>query len=98
MAFMSTRRVPVLAGTRRAPLVAGRGLGSLSLVAYQRTGYSTWMLLIWLAGLVALGLYYWRESGALPRIARGDILAGVAVLVVFAPLYLAPLYHSPGAL
>jgi hypothetical protein len=92
---MSTRRVPVLAGTRRAPLVAGLGLGALSLAVYQRTGYSTWMLLIWLAGLVALGLYYWRESGALPRISRGDVLAGVALLVVFAPLYLARLYDWP---
>ena len=35
------------------------------------------MLLVWLAGLVALGLYDWRESGALPRISRGDVLAGV---------------------
>ena len=95
MAFMSTRRVPVLAGTRRASLAAGLALGALSLVVYQRTGYSTWMLLIWLAGLVALGVYYWRESGALPRIARGDILAGVALLVVFAPLYLARLYDWP---
>ena len=92
---MSARRVPVLAGTRRAPLVAGLALGALSLVVYQRTGYSTWMLLIWLAGLVALGLYYWRESGALPRISRGDALAGVALLVVFAPLYLARLYDWP---
>jgi hypothetical protein len=95
MAFMSTRRVPVLAGTRRAPLLAGLALGALSLVVYQRTGYSTWMLLIWLAGLVALGLYYWRESGALPRISRGDILASAALLVVFAPLYLARLYDWP---
>jgi 4-amino-4-deoxy-L-arabinose transferase-like glycosyltransferase len=92
---MSTRRVPALAGTRRAPLVGGLALGALSLVVYQRTGYSTWMLLIWLAGLVALGVYYWRESGALPRISRSDILAGVALLVVFAPLYLARLYDWP---
>jgi hypothetical protein len=81
--------------TRRVPLVAGVALGALSLVVYQRTGYSVWMLLIWLAGLVALGLYYWRESGALPRISRGDVLAGVVLLVAFAPLYLARLYEWP---
>lgn len=95
MAFMSTRRVPLVASTRWAPLVAGLVLGALSLAVYRRTGYSIWMLLIWLAGLAALGLYYWRESGALPRISRGDVLAGVALLVVFAPLYLARLYEWP---
>jgi hypothetical protein len=84
-----------LISNRRVPLVAGLALGALSLVVYRRTGYSTWMLLIWLAALVALGLYYWRQSGALPRISRGDILAGVALLVVFAPLYLARLYEWP---
>jgi hypothetical protein len=84
-----------LISNRRVPLVAGLALGALSLVVYRRTGYSVWMLFIWLAALVALGLYYWRESGALPRISRGDILAGVALLVVFAPLYLARLYEWP---
>ena len=84
--------------TRRVPLVAGLVLGALSLVVYQLAGYSGWMLLIWLAALFAVGLYYWRESReirAIPRILRGDLLAGVALLVIFAPLYLARIYEWP---
>ena len=80
---------------RLVPLATGVGLGALSLAVYQLTGYSVWMLLLWLAGLSVLGLYYWRESSSLPRISRGDLLAGVALLVVFAPLYLAHLYEWP---
>lgn len=86
MAFLSTRS---------APLVTGVGLGALSLVIYQLAGFSVWMLLVWLAGLFALGLYFWRESSSLPRIRRADVLAGVALLVVFAPLYLARVYEWP---
>ena len=86
MAFLSTRR---------APLVAGLVLGGLSLLVYQLSDYSVWMLLVWLAGLFALGLYYRRESSRLPRIARGDVLAAVALFVAFAPLYLARLYEWP---
>jgi 4-amino-4-deoxy-L-arabinose transferase-like glycosyltransferase len=93
--FSRSHKPVALLRTRRAPLVAGLTLGALSLAVYQRTGYSVWMLLIWLASLVALGVYSWRESGALPRISRGDLLAGVAVLVIFAPLYLARLYDWP---
>jgi 4-amino-4-deoxy-L-arabinose transferase-like glycosyltransferase len=70
-------------------------LGGLSLLVYELSGYSVWMLLIWLAGVIALGLYYRRESPSLPRISRGDVLAGVALLVIFAPLYLARLYEWP---
>ena len=75
--------------------MTGLVLGALSLVVYQLTGYSVWMLLLWLAGLFALGLYYRRESPSLPRISRGDVLAGVALFVVFAPLYLARLFEWP---
>ena len=46
--FMSTRSVP---------LVTGVVLGGLSLAVYQLAGYSGWMLLLWLAGLFALGLH-----------------------------------------
>jgi Dolichyl-phosphate-mannose-protein mannosyltransferase len=81
--------------TRRAPLVVGLVLGGISLVVYELTGFSAWMLLIWLGGLVAFGLYYWRESPSLPRISRGDVLAGAALLVAFAPLYLARIYEWP---
>jgi hypothetical protein len=80
---------------RWVPLAAGVALGALSLVVYQLAGYSGWMLLVWLAGLFAFGLYYWRESSSLPRISRSDLLAGVALFVLFAPLYLAHLYEWP---
>jgi len=81
--------------TRSVPLVTGVVLGALSLAVYEFTGYSGWMLLVWLAGVFALGLYYWRESSSLPRISSRDVLAGVALFVVFAPLYLAHLYEWP---
>ena len=88
MAFLRARRA-------HAPLAAGIVFGTLALAVYELTGYSVWMLLIWLAGLFAFGLHYWRKSSSLPRIPRGDALAGLALFVVFAPLYLAHLYEWP---
>jgi hypothetical protein len=84
-----------LISKRRAPLVAGLVLGALSLLVYQLSDYSVWMLLIWLAGVIALGLFFRRESPSLPRISRSDVFAFAALLVVFAPLYLARLYEWP---
>ena len=76
-------------------LGAGVLLGVLSLVIYQLGGYSRGMLLVWLAGVLALGLYTWKESAALPRISPGDALAAVALAVIFAPLYVVHLYAWP---
>jgi 4-amino-4-deoxy-L-arabinose transferase-like glycosyltransferase len=53
------------------------------------------MLVLWLIGLIALGLACWKESPALPRISLGDVVAAGALIVVFAPLYLAHLYNWP---
>lgn len=53
------------------------------------------MLVLWLAGLLALALACWRESPALPRISLRDVVAAGALIVVFAPLYLAHLYDWP---
>ena len=69
------------------------GLGSL--VSYGLSGYSRSMLLLWLTGLVALSFYFWSRSRALPRIALGDVLAPVGLLVLLAPLYLIALYRWP---
>lgn len=93
--FSSSHKPAALLRTRSAPLVAGLVLGALSLLIYQVSGYGRSMLLVWLVGFVALGLYFWRESSSLPRIATPDILAGVVLFVVFAPLYLAHLYQWP---
>ena len=93
--FSRSHKPVALLRTRRAPLVAGLVLGALSLLVYELTGFSPWMLLIWLAGIFAFGLHYWRESPSLPRIARPDVLAGVALFVAFAPLYLARIYEWP---
>ena len=53
------------------------------------------MLVVWVAAVLTLGLYAWRESGALPRIALGDFAAAVGLALVFVPLYVAHLYDWP---
>jgi hypothetical protein len=76
-------------------LAIGAGAGLASLVLYGVSGYSRSMLLLWLAGLLGLSFFFWSRSRVLPRITRGDVLASVAVALVFAPLYLLALYRWP---
>jgi 4-amino-4-deoxy-L-arabinose transferase-like glycosyltransferase len=83
------------AGTRLVLLGTGVLLGAVSLAVYGRDGYSRGMLLVWLAGLVTLGLYFWKESSALPRLALRDVVAAGALVALFAPLYVAHLYDWP---
>lgn len=85
-----------LKGSKRfALLAAGALLATAALVVYSLAGYSRGMFIVWLAGLVLLGLHFWRESPSLPRISLGDVAAPAALLAVFAPLYVAHLYHWP---
>jgi hypothetical protein len=76
-------------------LGTGALLGAASLAVYGLDGYSRGMLLLWLAGLIALGLSCWKESPALPRSSLRDVVAAGALIAVFAPLYLAHLYNWP---
>jgi hypothetical protein len=82
---------------RRRVVLLGTGalLGAISLFIYHLGGYSRGMFLVWLAGLLMMGLYFWKESAALPRISPGDVLAAGALVVIFAPLYVAHLYAWP---
>jgi hypothetical protein len=83
------------AGTRLALLGTGALLGAVSLAVYGLDGYSRGMLLVWLAGLATLGLYFWKESPTLPRFALRDVVAAGALVALFAPLYVAHLYDWP---
>jgi hypothetical protein len=82
---------------RRRAVLLGTGalVGALSLVIYHLDGYSRGMLLVWLAGLIGLGLYCWKESPALPRISLGDWVAAAALVAIFVPLYVVHLYAWP---
>lgn len=79
----------------RALLGVGAVCGLASLVLYRERGYSNWMLLLWLAGLAGLSVFFWSRSGALPRIERLDLLAPLGVTVACAPLYVISLYDTP---
>jgi 4-amino-4-deoxy-L-arabinose transferase-like glycosyltransferase len=82
---------------RLRPLVLGAGaaLGAISLVVYGTAGYSTTMLVLWLAALVMLGLFFWSISAALPRIAVSDLVTAGLLMVAFVPLYLVAIYRWP---
>jgi hypothetical protein len=69
--------------------------GLASLLIYHSRGYSRTMLLIWLLALVALSVFFSTKSQTLPRIARGDLLAPVGLMLGFAPLFLLGLYSWP---
>ena len=72
------------------------GLSALaSLLVYERRGYSGWMLLLWLVGLVGLCVALASRSRAVPRVAKADLLAPVGLALAFAPIYLLALYRWP---
>jgi hypothetical protein len=73
----------------------GLVLGSASIVVYAASGYSTWMLLLWLGALAAISASLWAHEPALPHIRGADLLASAGLAVVFAPIYLISLYRYP---
>jgi 4-amino-4-deoxy-L-arabinose transferase-like glycosyltransferase len=97
-AAISGARPPELSVFLRRPVVllwVGALLGAASLAVYNHGGYSRGMLLVWLAAVVTLGLYCWKESAALPWISLGDFAAAVGLALVFVPLYVVHLYDWP---
>lgn len=79
----------------RGALVIGAVCGFGSLLVYRSSGYSTRMLLLWLAGLAGLSVFLWSESRVLPRVAKLDLVAPFALAAAVAPLYLVSLYREP---
>lgn len=89
---------PALSVFLRSPVVllwAGALLGAASLAVYNHGGYSRGMLIVWLAAVLTLGFYCWKESAALPRVSLGDFAAAVGLALVFVPLYVVHLYAWP---
>src|SRR6186997_336995 len=89
---------PALSAFLRGPVAllwAGALLAAAALVVYNHGGYSRGMLIVWLAAVLTLGLYCWKESAALPRIALGDLAAAAGLALVFVPLYVVHLYGWP---
>jgi Dolichyl-phosphate-mannose-protein mannosyltransferase len=76
-------------------LGAGLALGLASIIQYAASGYHWTMLLLWLGGLAAMGVFFVERSGRWPRFERGDVLASAGLGLVFAPLYLLHLYDWP---
>jgi hypothetical protein len=62
---------------------------------YGLSGYSRAMLLIWLAGLLGLSVFFWSRSRLMPRISKGDVLAPIGLALAFAPLYVLGLFRWP---
>lgn len=76
-------------------LLVGVAAGLASLLIYASRGYSTAMLLVWLAALAALSIFLWSRNRALPRIERADLLDPAVLALGLAPLYLVALYRWP---
>jgi hypothetical protein len=76
-------------------LVLGVVLGTASIVTYDRSGYGHGMLLLWLAGLAGLGLFFGSRSRSLPRVARLDLALPAALALILSPLYAIALYRWP---
>jgi hypothetical protein len=70
-------------------------VGLASLLMYGWNGYSRAMLLVWLAGLLGLSVFFWSRSRLLPRISKGDVLAPIGLAFAFAPLYVLGLFRWP---
>jgi hypothetical protein len=79
-----------------APVIGvGVALGLLSLAVYAATGYGRGVVLLWLAALAVLASAFWAASERLPRVATADLLTVAALVLAFAPLYLARVYAWP---
>jgi hypothetical protein len=78
-----------------AGLGIGLALGLGALLRYDRSGYGRGMLVLWLAALAVLSLYFWSRSRPLPRIARLDLVVPAGLVLLFSPLYLLALYRWP---
>ena len=76
-------------------LPLGLLLGLASIVVYVTTGYSRSMLALWVASLVTLTAYFWSRSAPGPRFPRGEVIVPPALMLAFAPLYLAAVHRWP---
>lgn len=70
-------------------------MGLASLAIYAATGYGRAVVLLWLVALVVLSGAFWAASERLPRVAMADQLTIAALVLAFAPLYLARVYAWP---
>ena len=77
----------------RAWLGSGLALGALGLLRYKTSGYGDAMLILWLASLLVLGLYFGSKATSWPRPALADVGISAGLGLVFAPLYLIALYE-----
>lgn len=75
------------------PLGLLLGLGSI--LVYLTTGYGTSMLALWVASLVTLTAYFWSRSAPVPRFPRREVIVPPALMLAFAPLYLAAVHRWP---
>jgi len=78
-----------------ALLGLGSSLGVASIGVYAARGYSHTMALLWLAGLLVLGVHFLRRSERLARVAALDVILPLALAAVFAPLYVLRLHAWP---
>jgi hypothetical protein len=77
-------------------LIAGLALGLLATYLYRNSGYSHWILALWLLSLAAAGFYFFQIDGIRnPRIEKQDAIAFGVLALVFIPLYFAALYTVP---
>lgn len=89
------RSRPVAPFLPRAALGIGLALGVGALLRYDQSGYGRGMLMLWLAALVLLSLFFWSRSRSVPRIARLDLAISGGLALLFSPLYLLALYRWP---
>jgi 4-amino-4-deoxy-L-arabinose transferase-like glycosyltransferase len=70
-------------------------LGAASIVLYGAAGYSRAVLVVWLAALVLLGVFFAGRTARLPRVMWQDVVAPGVIVLALAPLYLVKLYDWP---
>ena len=76
-------------------LPLGLLLGLASILVYVTTGYGASMLVLWVASLVTLVVYFWSRSAPAPRFPRREVIVPPALMLAFAPLYLAAVHRWP---
>ncbi len=75
------------------PLGLLLGLGSI--LVYVTRGYGASMLALWVASFVMLVVYFWSRSAPAPRFPRHEVIVPPALMLLFAPLYLAAVHRWP---
>ncbi len=62
---------------------------------YNHSGYSVWVVFFWIASIILFAAFFYKREKYFVSIAPRDILIGIGLILVFAPIYFLGLSSVP---